>query len=56
MPATTSGIYFVRITDANSCNINSDPLTVTVSGILNQQVEIGTFVRFPNPSIRLFSF
>lgn len=53
-PATTSGIYFVRITDANGCIIDSDPLTVTVSGILNQQVEIGTLSVFPNPSNGLF--
>jgi hypothetical protein len=53
-PATTSGIYFVRLTDANGCIIDSDPLTVTVSGILNQQVEIGTLSVFPNPSNGLF--
>jgi hypothetical protein len=53
-PATTSGIYFVRMTDVNGCTVDSEPLTVIVSGILNQQIEIGTLSVFPNPTNGLF--
>ena len=49
-PATTSGIYFVRMTDANGCITDSDPLSVTISGILDNRVEIGTLSVFPNPT------